>query len=73
MTVYDFCDLAVDDSYLLTIYDMNSSVEDEVFLGEMRDAMHSEFEGYEVLSFEVSGTLDGQGMICLNIDTTEDD
>lgn len=67
MSVYDFCNLCTDDSVEVHIYDMNAEMEKEVFFGTMRDAMYSDWEGYEVDSFDL--TPDG---LCLNIDTWEE-
>lgn len=69
MSVYDFCLLCTDDSATVRIYDMNGDVEEEVFTGEMRDAIYSDYEGYDVESFD----LCDNGEIILNIDTTEED
>ena len=68
MSVYDFCHLCTDDQVEIRIYDMNNDVEDEVFVGEMRDAMYGDFAEYDVDSFDY--TPDG---LILNIDTTEED
>lgn len=68
MSVHDFCFLCTDDQVEIRIYDMNDDVEDEVFVGTMRDAMYGDFADYEVDSFDY--TPDG---LILNIDTTEED
>ena len=52
----------------IRIYDMNDDVEEEVFIGTMRDAMYGDFADYDVDSFDY--TPDG---LILNIDTTEED
>lgn len=67
MDVYDFCTLCTEDSTTVAIYDMNENVEEEVFKGEMRDAISSEWAGYEVESFDL-----WEGLLTLNIDTTEE-
>ena len=68
MSVYDFCSLCTDDQTEVRIYDMNEDVENEVFTGTARDAMYSDYEGYDVDSFDLE-----TGIIILNIDTTEEE
>lgn len=68
MSVYDLCSLCTDDQAEVHIYDMNDDVEDEVFVGTMRDAMYGDWSEYDVDSFDY--TPDG---LILNIDTTEDE
>ena len=68
MSVYDLCSLCTDDQAEVHIYDMNADVEDEVFVGTMRDAMYGDWSEYDVDSFDY--TPDG---LILNIDTTEDE
>lgn len=72
MNVYDFLNLACDDSYHVEICDLSQDA-DTVFSGEARDAMQSDFTDYEVLSFDLY--LDGENVptICLNIETEEED
>lgn len=68
MSLYDFCALCTDDQTMVCIYDMNEAVEREVFHGTLREAMYSDYEGYDVDSFDLDC-----GNIILNIDTTEED
>lgn len=65
MDVFGFCNLCTDDTVEVQIYDMNSAVENEVFVGSMWDAEQSAFADYEVLSFDIE-----KGQIILNIDTS---
>lgn len=67
MDVFDFCNLCTDDTAEVRIYDMNPSVENEVFKGSMRDAQQSAFSDWEVLSFD----LDPREGLILNIETSE--
>lgn len=67
MNIYDFCNLCTDDGSVFRIYDMNPAIENEVFVGSMHDAIYSEWEGYEVLSYD----LDPQAGLIVNIDTSE--
>lgn len=67
MTVSYFCYLCTDDTVEIRIYDMNPAIENEVFVGSMHDAIYSEWEGYEVLSYD----LDPQAGLIVNIDTSE--
>ena len=67
MDVYDFCNLCTDDSIEIAIYDFYG--EEEVFRGTMREAMDSDWDSYDVESFD----LTPDGMIILNIDTEDDD
>jgi len=64
MSVYDFCFLACDDSLECAIYDMNESVEGEIFRGTYAEAMESQWETEEVESFDVEN-----GVVILNINT----
>jgi len=64
MDVYNFCELATDDGYNCAIYDMNTSVEQEVFRGTLREARDSDFSEYDVMSFDLD-----DGVIILNIET----
>lgn len=71
MDVYNFLSLACDDSYHIEICDLSDDAT-IVFMGDTREAMHSKYEGYEVLSFDLY--LDGENRptICLNIETEEE-
>lgn len=74
MDVYDFCYLCTEEAADVRIYDMNTGVEKEVFIGTMLDAMSSEFAYSEVKSFDLCGgnIHDGYApLIVLNIDTSE--
>ena len=64
-TVYDFCNLATDDSQDVCIYDLSTM--EEVFKGTMYEAMLSDYADYEVLSFDLGYTEDVY--MCLNIET----
>lgn len=64
MSICDFCELATDDTYDCAIYDMNESVEKEVFRGTLCDAKEGDFSEYDVMSFDLDG-----GVIILNIET----
>ena len=65
-TVYDFCYLAVDDSQLVRVYDMNPDVQREVLCLRMRAAMYDDdYSGCEVQSYDI----DNDGIV-LNIDTS---
>lgn len=66
MSVYDFCELCVDDSCTIAIWD--AKVEEEVFRGEMSEAKYGYYAEYEVEGFDPPY----DGVICLNIDTSED-
>ena len=63
MTVYDFCSLAIDDYCHIIVFDF--AIDEEVFNGTAEEAKMSDFENYEICSFDtpVNGT------ITLNIDT----
>lgn len=61
MTVYDFCNLCIDDSAKVKLYDLNHDT--VVFEGTMAEAQLSRFDGYEIESFDEP---DGITM-CLNI------
>lgn len=67
MDVFDFCNLCTDDTVEVRIYDMNPSVENEVFKGSVWDSEQSAFSDYEVASFD----LDPREGLILNIDTSE--
>ena len=67
MDVFNFLSLCTDDTAEVRIYDMNPSVENEVFKGSMWDAQQGAFSDWEVLSFD----LDPRDGLCLNIDTSE--
>lgn len=67
MDVFDFCSLCTDDMVEVRIYDMNPTVDKEVFRGSMWDASQSAFSDYEVSSFD----LDPQAGLILNIVTSE--
>ena len=71
MDVYNFLSLACDDSYHIEICELSDDAT-IVFMGDAREAMHSKYEGYEVLSFDLY--LDGENRptICLNIETEEE-
>lgn len=68
MDVYDFCALCTDDSTIIEIYDLNETVEAVVFKDEIREVFNSEWDGYEVLSFDLY-----EGRLTLNIDTSDDE
>lgn len=68
MSVYDFCILCTDDLADVRIYDMNPAIENEVFSGTIQDATFSNWESYEVESYD----LDPKDGIILNIDTSEE-
>lgn len=67
MDVYDFCMLSCDDSAHIEICDLSDDAT-IVFMGDAREAMESEYERCEVLSFDLY--LDGENRptICLNIE-----
>ena len=66
MDVFDFLSLCTDDTAEVRIYDMNPSVENEVFKGSMWDAQQGAFSDWGVLSFD----LDPREGLILNIDTS---
>jgi len=71
MDIYDFCGLVSDDSVMVAIWDFTT--EEEVFCGELRDAAHDEWGGYEILSIDFC-VSDPRGVsVILNIETEEDE
>ena len=68
MDVYDFCALCTDDSTIIEIYDLNEKVAEVVFKDEIREVFNSDWDGYEVLSFDLY-----EGRLTLNIDTSDDE
>ena len=71
MDVYDFCTLCTDDSVVISIFDMNENVSDEVFRGEIRDLLlGDDWLTWEVQSFDLNFK---DNFFCLNIDTSEDE
>ena len=73
ITVYDFLDMAVDDYYEVVLFDCNAAVEDEVFAGTFQEAKSSKYQNAEVQSFEFNEAEDGNQILCLNIDTYQED
>ena len=71
MNVYDFLYLLTDDSEMIAIY--NLTTEEEVFCGEARDAMDGDFCGCEVMSFDVCRGDPRGVVLCLNIETEEEE
>ena len=68
-TIYDFMRLACDDgSTEITVYDLNESVEDNVYEGEYK-GIPVEYDDMEVMSWELL-TRDGESCICFNVDTS---
>ena len=65
--VYNFCLLQCEDMEDLTIWDISSDCENEVFKGTYLKAMYSKYSNYEVQSFNID-----DGVLCINIDTKED-
>lgn len=65
-TVYDFLFLFNDDLEFVRIYD--TTTEEEVFAGTIRNAMYSDYEGYEVDGVDI----DKDGMI-ITIETDEEE
>ena len=63
MDVYNFCCFATDDSIVIQIWDQNT--EQIVFTGSFREAMYSDYESYDVDSFDLD-----DGQMILNIDTS---
>jgi hypothetical protein len=64
--VYDFCMLACDDGAPCAIYDMTT--EEEVFNGDFRDCMESDYCDCTVMSFDVENGKD-----ILNIETGDEE
>ena len=66
MTVYDFCDLCIDDGYPIEVWD--NRVEDTVAVGTIHEVMNGDYADYEVIAFDAPYN----GVLCLNIDTSDD-
>lgn len=50
MTVYDFCNMCIDNYSPIDLYDTNNGT--VVFSGTMYDALYSDYSEYEVVSFD---------------------
>lgn len=71
MDVYDFCMLCTDDSVVISVYDLNEDVSDEVFHGEMHELLYGDkWLDNEVMSFDLNFN---DQYFCLNIDTSDDE
>ena len=69
LIIYDFCMLFCDDSVEVRVYDLNPSVEAEVFHGTMSELMTDDLSDYEVESCDLDFATQ---YFCINIDTSED-
>ena len=65
MSIYDFVNMLTDDAVTIAIYDYTE--ECEIFRGEARDAMFSDYSDYEIMA------IDFDGIIILNIETDSEE
>lgn len=61
MTVGEFCELYIESTDSVAIYDCTT--EQNVFEGTYREASYSEYEGETICSFGIEN-----GIICINIE-----